>query len=325
MNIKVSVIVPVYNVSKYLRACLDSIVNQSLEEIEIIVVNDCSPDPQDHIICKEYEEKYDTITYIKLDTNKRAGEARNVGLARAKGAFVAFVDSDDFIGKAMYKTMYNEAVQGNFDMVTCNTVFASSYLCGNPVGNRRAVLDSFHSKITAYLTTPKSGPDIGPSSVVIISKRSIWIAHKIKYPENVTIDDYVPVLKLLWHTQRILFMEQGFYHINRNPNSLTTIFTPRQINDTLLFLEQTRTFLKEQHVYQKYKNLYRRFYTASAAAIFIKALKNNSHGVFFKVFANDARYRTNFSLRFRIVLLRWGFCLGLYKFLRSIYNALKKS
>lgn len=97
MKPHISIVIPVYNVSRYLRRCLDSVSNQTLQDIEIIIVNDCSPDPMDDAICVEFSEKDQRITYIKHDANKRQGGARNSALDIATGAYIWFIDSDDFI------------------------------------------------------------------------------------------------------------------------------------------------------------------------------------------------------------------------------------
>ena len=92
---KVSVIVPVYNVEKYIKKCLNSLVNQTLDEVEIVVVNDGSPDNSQKII-DEYTKKYKNIkSYVKK--NGGLSDARNYGIKKATGKYISFVDSDDYI------------------------------------------------------------------------------------------------------------------------------------------------------------------------------------------------------------------------------------
>ncbi|MBZ2165915.1 glycosyltransferase [Methanobacterium spitsbergense] len=117
--VKVSVIVPVYNVEKYLRQCLESILNQTLIEIEIICVNDGSTDKSSQIL-EEYAEKYKQITVINQE-NKGIGLSRNAGMECATGEYIGFVDSDDWIDEKMYETMYINAKSHNSDIVMCLT------------------------------------------------------------------------------------------------------------------------------------------------------------------------------------------------------------
>lgn len=116
---KVSVIVPVYNVEKYLAKCLDSLVNQTLEDIEIIVVNDGSPDNSEKIIL-EYKEKYpDKIIYLKKE-NGGLSDARNFGFKHARGEYISFIDSDDYVSVDTFELLYEKAKTNDFDMVICD-------------------------------------------------------------------------------------------------------------------------------------------------------------------------------------------------------------
>ena len=102
---KLSIIVPVYGVEKYIDKCLDSLVKQSLKEIEIIVVNDGTKDNSQKIIDK-YVKKYPEKIKSYIKENGGQGSARNYGLEKANGEYIGYVDSDDFIEKDMYKKLY---------------------------------------------------------------------------------------------------------------------------------------------------------------------------------------------------------------------------
>ena len=116
-NPKVSIIVPIYNVEKYLDRCMESLLNQSLNDIEIIMVDDGSPDncPE---MCDEYANKDSRVRVIHKQ-NAGLGFARNSGLEVATGEYVAFVDSDDYVEIETYKILYNEAKASNADYVCC--------------------------------------------------------------------------------------------------------------------------------------------------------------------------------------------------------------
>ncbi|SDH60824.1 Glycosyltransferase involved in cell wall bisynthesis [Pseudobutyrivibrio sp. 49] len=116
MQPKVSVIVPIYNVEPYLRACIDSLVGQTLSDIEIILVNDCSPD-NSIAIMREYEAKYDNIIVIDSKVNLKQGGAKNLGMKIAKGEYIGFIDSDDYISLSTYEKLYNMAKENNADCV----------------------------------------------------------------------------------------------------------------------------------------------------------------------------------------------------------------
>lgn len=113
---KVSVIIPVYNTEKFLRKCLDSVCNQTLQDIEIICINDCSTDGSLEIL-REYAGKDNRIKLIELFENGGAAKARNIGIDIAHGEYIGFVDSDDFVDLDFYEKLYNKAVETGADAV----------------------------------------------------------------------------------------------------------------------------------------------------------------------------------------------------------------
>ena len=119
---KVSVIVPCYNVEKYIRKCAETLVNQTLDDIEIIFVNDGSTDGTDEII-KEYKKNYPKKVVHLEKENGGLSDARNFALPFAKGEYIAFVDSDDYVELNMYQEMYDIAKKENSDMVECNFIW----------------------------------------------------------------------------------------------------------------------------------------------------------------------------------------------------------
>ena len=115
----VSVIVPFYNVENYIEKCLNTLVHQTLEDIEIILVNDGSQD-RSMVVVKKFLEQYpDKITYLEKE-NGGLSDARNYAIPYAKGEYIAFLDSDDYVEKTMYKDMYELAKKEDSDMVECN-------------------------------------------------------------------------------------------------------------------------------------------------------------------------------------------------------------
>ena len=112
---KLSVVVPVYNVENYLSKCLDSILKQTLEDIEIICVNDGSTDGSANIL-QDYKKKDPRIIVLEQE-NQGLGAARNTGIRTARGEYIGFVDSDDFIEPTMYEKLYEKACKFQLDIV----------------------------------------------------------------------------------------------------------------------------------------------------------------------------------------------------------------
>lgn len=117
--VKVSVIIPVYNSKQYLSKCLKSVCNQTLQDIEIICINDCSNDGS-CLILQEYEKNDRRIKLIDLKENKGAAVARNIGIKNSCGQYLGFVDSDDFIDLNFYERLYEKASVANADVVKGN-------------------------------------------------------------------------------------------------------------------------------------------------------------------------------------------------------------
>ena len=114
-NIKVSIIIPVYNASDYLERCLESVIHQTLNEIEIICINDCSTDNSLEIIQK-YAKNDQRIKVIDCKVNGGESKARNIGLDNAIGEYIAFVDNDDVVDPDFYEKLYDKAKTGDFDI-----------------------------------------------------------------------------------------------------------------------------------------------------------------------------------------------------------------
>lgn len=116
--IKVSVIVPVYNAQKYLKDCVESLVHQTLEEIELIFVNDGSTDDSLKIL-EAYQEEYPQKVHLITKENGGQASARNMGIVQANGKYIGFVDADDYVAECMYEKMYSLAEQEQSDYVEC--------------------------------------------------------------------------------------------------------------------------------------------------------------------------------------------------------------
>ena len=178
-KMKVSVIVPIYNIKEfYLRKCIDSLLSQTLNEIEIILVNDASTDDCIEPILAEYERLHPLkIKVIIHLVNKHIGGARNTGLVAASGEFVGFVDADDYIVPEMYKRMYEEALSSKSDIISCDYMYVSpdfkvlSYEYGyNGVSMQDRILNP-----ATHCTK--------------ILNRAMLMEHDIFFPENMAYED----------------------------------------------------------------------------------------------------------------------------------------
>lgn len=193
---KVSIIVPVYNVEKYLRRCLDSLVSQTLEDIEIIVVNDGSPD-NCQIIIDEYSKKFSNKIRAFIKENGGQGSARNFGIDKSNSEFIAFVDSDDFIESNMYEILYNEAKKKNLDIVVSdNYVYYEK--------NGKKISNCFYDKSIPFFSEPAVWNKIIKSNIIK--------DNKIYFRENKWYEDLDFSFKLNTLTKTIGYVNIPLYN-----------------------------------------------------------------------------------------------------------------
>ncbi len=129
---KVSVIITTHNTEKYLLKCIDSVINQTLSDIEIIIADDASTDSTPQIATK-LASQHDNILFLPLSSSLGPGGARNKALQQASGEYISFIDSDDWIDLNYLEVMYNKAKQSNADIVTCSLVREYDYNTSTPL------------------------------------------------------------------------------------------------------------------------------------------------------------------------------------------------
>lgn len=209
---KISVIVPVYNVEKYLDKCLDSLVNQTLKDIEIIIVNDGSPDHSQDIIDR-YANKYSKKVKAFKKENGGLSDARNYGLSRAKGEYVLFVDSDDYIDINTCEKLYNKATSNNYDIVLFKyyIVYPKSKKLMN-------VLSEYHDKNNIskneYLLST-------PSACNKLFKTKFLIDNKFSFPVGIIYEDYASISTLILYNPKIAFVNKALYYYIQSDVSIT--------------------------------------------------------------------------------------------------------
>ncbi|MGE4284436.1 MAG: glycosyltransferase family 2 protein [Clostridia bacterium] len=151
MNPKISIIVPVYNVEKYIGRCVESLLAQTYKNIEILLINDGSTD-NSLALCKELEAKYQNIIKVLNQENKGQSSARNYGLQNISGEFIGFVDSDDWIEKDMYEYLHNLIVANDADVAQIDFVMSNRFPF--EVKNPQEKLELFNDKeILQYFMT----------------------------------------------------------------------------------------------------------------------------------------------------------------------------
>lgn len=224
---KVSIIIPVYNAEKYLDNCLNSVVNQTLSSIEIIIVNDGSNDAS-LSICEKYAIRDNRINIINKK-NEGVSIARNTGIEFATGEYIMFVDSDDWIDLNMCEVMVNEIISKDADIVFCNHI--KEY-------NDKSKREEFDSKrefignnaVKSDIILPLIEEDDGDihhkrasfrSPWGKLFKRSIIMNNNIRFNKNLIIgEDFIFDLEYLKYCSRVSMDERNLYHYRINEDSV---------------------------------------------------------------------------------------------------------
>ncbi|MFJ8260431.1 glycosyltransferase family 2 protein [Rummeliibacillus sp. NPDC094406] len=222
MNPEISIIIPVYNVEKYLNRCITSIINQTFKNIEIILVNDGSKDLSGELC--DHIAKSDNRIIVIHKQNGGSSSARNAGLKKARGDYIAFVDSDDWVSLDMYEYLYKIINEHNADIAqVCDYVTAKKTKIKNK--EIKEVLISGKEKLIDYFIEAQF------SVCVRLFKREVF--NGIIFPEGKINEDIVTNYKLLLNSSKIAKSNQIMYFYFRNPRSNTNSKVTKKDRDLL--------------------------------------------------------------------------------------------
>ena len=238
----ISIIVPVYNVEKYLKKCVDSIVNQTYKNLEIILVDDGATDNSGKI-CDELVE---LDNRIKVYHKKNGGlsDARNYGVERATGDYIGFVDSDDYIDAEMYERLYEAIKKENVDVAECNLKIVYPEKTDLFTDQKYYQICNKQEYLEEYLKIEK----IFGSACVRLTKADI--AKKLKFPVGKLYEDTYYAYDLIGIVDKYVIVDNPYYNYLMRENSITNAkFNPR-IFDLIEIVEKFHT-----NVYKNYPSL----------------------------------------------------------------------
>lgn len=245
----ISIIVPVYNVEKYLPQCLDSLLAQSLKEIEIICINDCSPD-NCALILNHYAQKDARIKVINLPENRRQGGARNEGIKAAQADYIGFVDSDDWVSPLMYEKLYNAAKQYDADIVSPRW-YISAY---EENQHYEKTLNGIPLDSLSQSERDKALIMNGFRFWTNIFKKDIFIKNDLFFPEKKLFEDNAIVTALHLSAKNIVQIDDcPYFYRCCNVSSSRSLDNPHffdRMETSILYLEH----MKRLGFYQLYKD-----------------------------------------------------------------------
>lgn len=233
-KIKVSVIIPVYNTGKFLEKCLESVVNQSLKEIEIICVNDGSTDNSLEIV--QYFSQKDKRIIIINKKNGGQSSARNAGMKTAQGEYICFIDSDDFIDSLMMEELYNEIEKTNSDVVESNIFLYDDKT--HKVEER---------KNKKYNSAEKGSYLWGKYTTEVcnkIYKKEFLLKNNIFFEEGMIHEDDLFTIRILFSTNKIEKIEKSFYYyrINRCGSTMTNVNLEKRLQALQRIVEKIKEY-----------------------------------------------------------------------------------
>jgi glycosyltransferase involved in cell wall biosynthesis len=325
INPKVSVVIPVYGVEKYIERCARSLFEQTLDSLEYIFVNDCTPDASIEIVRKvaaEYPQRQDQIVIINHPTNLGAAKARENGIKAATGEYIIHCDSDDWVDSRMYQTLYEKAKQDRLDYVICNTVF---YTDGE-----------HHRTIHDVIPADK----YGVIEAILLWKTSTSLCNRLVnsrlykddafvYPTHHMLEDRAYSIQIAYLAKSFGCVETPFYYYlqradsvcgNRSEAALVRTFQQSSGN-----MRTIETFFRQQGLLSRYKDAlaYCEFNVIGFLMPLLKE-SNKYRSLFLHTFPNAIRgvwfsKRRSFAQKLICLMI----CMGVYPSFNRIYSKLR--
>lgn len=261
MKQELSIIVPVYNVENYLSICLDSIINQTYKDWELIVIDDASTDKSTEII-RKYASMSNKINPIYLKQNIGVGNARNEGIKIAQGKYIGFVDSDDWIDSRFFQELMNYIVMDDSEIAVCgvkteygnskSSFYRYKYTSANCIDNNYALrlLTNTHN-IDEY---------ISPIVTNKIYLTSFLKKNKLLFDPSKSFQDDFYTFFCLVYASKISIVPDVFYHYFQRPNSITHIFSKQLVDDCLDILLQIKNKLLDENLFWEYNQEFYSFF-----------------------------------------------------------------
>ena len=308
MNDLISIIVPVYNVEDYLDKCINSIINQTYTNIEIIIINDGSTD-NSYEICKSYKDKRIKLYSIK---NKGLSGARNYGISKSKGKYLAFVDSDDYIEKDYIEVLYNNLIKEDADLSCCSLYEVFK----NEIKNK-SKKDKYYV-MNSYETIEKTFTDEGLNVYVWNKLYKKELFKNIKFPVNKNSEDIYVMHEIISSCKKIVYESIPKYYYVQRKNSIVNNINKINIDSIEASLHAVN-YLKNNKELQRYaiKN-----YLNTRLRYYKKLLYSNKED---KTIRNDylrelKKYKKiPYTKKEKLELFLFKYIPGIYKLINKKY------
>ena len=245
-HIAVSIIVPVYNVEQYIEHCARSLFEQTIDNVEYIFVNDCTPDKSMdilHQIMEQYPHRVPQVKILNHETNKGTAATRNTGLTHATGEYIGWVDSDDWVDHEMFEALYKRANDSSADIVWCDFYFCYTNETKKWVQIRQACDENSIALVRSMLYGGLHGSLC--NSIVI---RELYTDNKVLFSTDVNLmEDKLVSVKLRYYAQKCTYIPQAYYFYNQmNMQSMTSFHanSAKNLHDGIRSIQSIISFLE---------------------------------------------------------------------------------
>lgn len=249
---KVSIIIPVYGVEKYIERCARSLFEQTLNDVEYLFIDDCTPDKSVDIlkrVLEEYPHRKSQVVIHRMEQNSGQAKVREWGMRNATGEYVIHCDSDDWVDVHMYEEMYNKAIEDDADVVVCDYVVTN----GTSVIK---TINACHAKSPGQLIEKCLFKRDPWSLCNKLFKRKAY--YNIEYPKGAMGEDMVTTIQLLWNCKTLSYINKPYYQYFYNSESITKVCTResciRKFNQLSCNTTIVMNFIKNMKLDDEYKD-----------------------------------------------------------------------
>jgi len=253
MNPKVSILIPIYNVSPFIEKCATSLFNQNFDDIEYIFINDATPDDSveklERII-EQYSERKHQVKIIHNSTNKGLAFSRNRAINESIGDYILVVDSDDYIEPEMIEILYLKAQSENADIVVCD--FFMEYTNKTEI-YPDIIFESKEDNLISIIKHEQTSSSLCNKLV----RRYLYTEPESRVPDGLNYcEDWYVMTRMFYFANKIIKVNQAFYHYcHNNENSITKTILKMHFQNMAMFWEHLDIFLKQHNEYEKYRKI----------------------------------------------------------------------
>lgn len=316
MNDLITIVVPIYNVEQFLERCIKSLVNQTYKNVEIMLVNDGSPDNSDKIM--EKWAKKDNRIKCFYKENGGLSDARNYAIKRAQGKYICFIDSDDYIDKNYVKKLYNAIIENNAEIAWCNFNNVNDEEIVGKIIQNEDDLWSFEM----------------PSACNKLFLKDLFIKNNIEFPKGIWYEDLATTPRLFFKAKKSVWVNDELYNYFYNEDSITKTYCKRalEVKEGLTIVYDfclKNGLLENKNIYEKleymflYSELNTAFRASMAKDLSYKDIKDFTYwceSKFEKIYKNKiAKKRLNFTRKTLLILIR----LRLFRLLGVVIRFVK--